>query len=674
MSKSSRYDLLISLVRSELEYLHVRDIDPTGVERNTILYKRCIESWILLSDDLMCEEGILLQARDTRIRNLIKCLNAHNISLVLLTLKKTYDLLLDHISTKRIICDYQDFKGLFTDEENIFLGFLISPMKESLQKVLQLKTVVRNGCFSSEATRDMGRLAQYLMFLSKINFKNVSLEHAALDDYLHTELETSLFDFNQVGPYIRPIQSIIHDWMKDWSYDGYASKHGSGSVADSSKDKVNKYLNFKMDSKVAYLYNNDINEIATILPFGGVVRSLERCSKLEFVPKNISKLRSISMEPVTLQYLQQGCMRSLYNYFESNRTLNRILKLEDQAQNKSLAYHGSITDDYATIDLSHASDSVHWELTKVLFKRVPKLLRWMVTTRSTHTLLPTGVKIRLSKFAPMGSALCFPIESLIFAAIAKLSIDLAREQALDRDDRTGIRTPNKNFSVYGDDIIIPSYAAKICISLLKRFGFTPNESKSYLTGPFKESCGGNYFCGFDITPLKFSPSFDEAYPMGVSPEAYTALCSYANLAYQRGYSLFRLHCIKLIFEGGRRPFFVDNFDEAPGIYSPTPTNFHLKKIYIKRYQKYQLIYDGVTTVEKTTSSDLKDHVDHIFLYDYLQNKEINYREGVATSLLQLNASIVEGKILFDRSSPYSRKTLLPQTFKYVSCKRDEIHP
>lgn len=670
MSKSSRYDLLISLIRHELKSEHVQAIDKSAVEHNSLLYCRSIEAWIFLTEDLMCENGLKDQARNTRISNLINLLNNHNISLTLLLLKKTYGLLIDHISQKKILSTYIDFKGQYTQDEVSLLGFLLSPIKESLTKVLASQTVVSSGCYRNECTRDMWICSHYLLFLTKINFKNSSLENKALEDYLSFEDETSNFDITVVSQFIQPIQRILANWLNDWDYDGLRPKHGSGSVADCNKQKVEKYLSFATDQKIHRLYHCDKALTDSILPFGGIVRSLVRQSKLQFVPKNISKLRSISMEPATLQYLQQGCMESLYNYFRVQPQLKRILKLQDQSQNKSFAYDGSITDRYATIDLSHASDSVHWGLTKVLFKKVPKLLYWLICTRSTHTLLPDGTPLELTKFAPMGSALCFPTESLIFAAIAKLAVQLSIEEDLDRDNETGIRSRNTFITVYGDDIIIPQYAAQKCISLLGLFGFTPNEEKSYLRGPFKESCGGNYFCGYDITAIKYAPSFDEHHKMGVSPEAYTALCSYANLAYERGLYLFRLHCIRLLFESGCKPIFVDNFDEAPGIYSPTPTNFHLKKVYIKRYQKYQLIYTGTKTIEKAVTEDLKPHVEHVFLYDYLLNKNFNNREGVATSLLQLNARITDGCIVFDCESPYARSTLLPQVLKYTLCKKD----
>lgn len=662
MSKLSRYHLLISKAQSELEYKHNLGQTDKEYEHNKLITLDSLTAWIFLAEDLMCENNCLIQSRDTRITNLITVLNNYHISLTLLTLKKTYDILLNHISSKEPLHDYSDFKGHFSNEECSLLGPLLSPIKESLQRVIQSQIVVNRGVYHSFAKRDMWICAHYLQFLNKLNFKGIGLEDKALTEYLVAEQETSQLDMARCQAYIPAVRSILTDWLKDWDYDGNRPKHGPGSVADAKRSKLFKYYSLATDNRLQYLYKEDD---MTVFPKWRA-QAFQRVSRLVFVPKNITKLRSISMEPATLQYLQQGCMESLYNYFGDHPQLSKVLKLSDQFQNRSFAYHSSITNEYATIDLSHASDSVNWNLIKELFRKVPKLYKWLLCTRSTHTLLPTGETIELTKFAPMGSALCFPIESLVFAAIAKLSIELSRELALDRDNYTGIRSNTRFLTVYGDDIILPHYAASTCIELLKVFGFTPNEEKSYLTGAFKESCGGNYFCGLDITPIKYSPKLDVSFPNGISPKAYTALCSYANHAYSRGLMMFRLYCIKSIFNAGLMPLFTDKLDVSPAIISKQPTNFHLKRKYNKRYQKYQYLYTGTKAVEKA-EHHFEDLDEEIFLFDKLLDMSKRKEE---CHLPLINANIKDGCVEFDIRAPYSRATLFEQTSKYTLCLKD----
>lgn len=600
MSKLSRYNLLSTTFNNYSLPRHtLNGVD--AVPENEIIIQKALFHFMFLIEDLLTKKGLNQHGRDTRISQFFDVVNCYDFSIVINSLKGIYDLLLDHISQKRVITSYKDFKGLIESKSLLYDGRLLSPIKEDISAVLIATTFVRNGVYQTTCGDEMKNCSAYLLFLSKLNFKAVGLEDAALDDYLACEGENELIhNWQKSDSIINALHCIIKDWCTDWYYDKYRDHHGSGSVADTSKGTIYKYLSLKSDPKLCYALMHSKVEEHKLASATRTHTPLRRESKLIFVPKNISKLRSISMEPATLQYHQQGVLKSLMSYFKTHRELRNILHLDDQSWNQSYAYDGSLTDCYSTIDLSHASDSVTWNLVKRLFKGT-ELMRWLWCTRSTHTLLPTGHVISLTKFAPMGSALCFPIESLIFAAIAKLATKIGKEQGLDVDCDTGVHSKYVRFVVYGDDIILPSYASAICINLLKHCGFTPNESKSYLHGPFKESCGVNFFCGVDITPIKFSPKYKlEAVATGyITPEAYMSLCSLANLAYEHQHSMLRLSFIKELLNNGFRPLFSDSVDCSPAIYSPTPTNFHLRSRYEKDkrlktdYQRFSFEYDNI---------------------------------------------------------------------------------
>jgi hypothetical protein len=93
----------------------------------------------------------------------------------------------------------------------------------------------------------------------------------------------------------------------------------------------------------------------------------------------------------------------------------------------------------------------------------------------------------------MGNGFTFELETLIFIGIIS--------------GVTGLR-PGLDFLVYGDDIIVPKDAARNVLSALRLFGFTPNERKTFVDGPFRESCGGDYFAGVPVRALfvKKTPS------------------------------------------------------------------------------------------------------------------------------------------------------------------------
>lgn len=98
-----------------------------------------------------------------------------------------------------------------------------------------------------------------------------------------------------------------------------------------------------------------------------------------------------------------------------------------------------------------------------------------------------GEEHRNWMFSSMGNGFTFELESLLFFTIVKAVSYF-----------TG--TPGI-VSVYGDDIICPSEIAETVSWVLSYFGFKVNTEKSHITGPFRESCGGHYHYGIDITPF-----------------------------------------------------------------------------------------------------------------------------------------------------------------------------
>lgn len=221
-------------------------------------------------------------------------------------------------------------------------------------------------------------------------------------------------------------------------------------------------------------------------------------NKLWFVPKTISTHRAIAIEPTLNSLVQSGIDTVLRNALLSKARLD----LRDQATNRHLAYEGSVTGSLATIDLSSASDMLSYELIKAILP--PLWFGLLDDARMPFTLVPKefidffdpqfiadrkidetaeGIVIRIHKFASMGNNFCFPLQTLVFLAVCA-----ACECDMDR------------VRVYGDDIIVPSEKYDSVLSLLKRIGSKPNPSKSFGTGPFRESCGADWWNGRDVRP------------------------------------------------------------------------------------------------------------------------------------------------------------------------------
>jgi hypothetical protein len=97
----------------------------------------------------------------------------------------------------------------------------------------------------------------------------------------------------------------------------------------------------------------------------------------------------------------------------------------------------------------------------------------------------------------MGSALCFPMESMAFF-IAIVTHRL-RERGVRVTPKT-VRQGCEGVYVYGDDLIVPTDEAPAICETLELFGFKVNRHKSFWKGKFRESCGVDAYDGCDVTP------------------------------------------------------------------------------------------------------------------------------------------------------------------------------
>jgi len=193
------------------------------------------------------------------------------------------------------------------------------------------------------------------------------------------------------------------------------------------------------------------------------------------VPKNAKTDRVICYEPhlnVRLQ-LQVG------KYIR--RRLQRFgVNLDDQSVNQIRAHRGSLSGDLSTVDLKSASDTLSFSLVEQLLP--PDWMALLDDLRSKKTLWPDGTLRTNQKFSSMGNGFTFELESLIFASLCS-------------------SVCHSDWSVYGDDLVIPTWYFDDLKRVLEYCGFTLNTSKSFSKGWFRESCGSDYFRGLFCTPV-----------------------------------------------------------------------------------------------------------------------------------------------------------------------------
>lgn len=218
-------------------------------------------------------------------------------------------------------------------------------------------------------------------------------------------------------------------------------------------------------------------------------------SEIIFVPKNAKTDRIIAVEPSMNGFIQKG-----FGRFIRKRLRERAgIDLNNQSINQSLAQYGSITNRLATIDMSMASDTIAKELVRELLS--DEWFELLSTCRCEQgTVKGTDVTVWFQKFSSMGNAFTFELESLIFYALSQACVDQLREGQGDGVSNT--------VSVYGDDLIVPSYSADLLLRVLDFCGFTVNVKKSYFDGAFRESCGKDYFLGTDVRPFFIKERID----------------------------------------------------------------------------------------------------------------------------------------------------------------------
>lgn len=226
-----------------------------------------------------------------------------------------------------------------------------------------------------------------------------------------------------------------------------------------------------------YCSSSAVSILKTVMNNFGFERlGIRSCdtNRIELVPKNWKRHRTIACEPEGSMALQLA-----FDTWMKRRFLRFGINLRDQGRNKRMARDASIFNHLATIDFEAASDTI-----------AHHLICWLFPTRWTEYLeavraprfrgkLGSGF---YEKFSSMGNGTTFVIETLLFAAMC-------------------YAVGSRKFSVYGDDVIIErEFFSEYC-ALSAELGFTVNIAKSFADGPFRESCGGDYFNGTDVTPV-----------------------------------------------------------------------------------------------------------------------------------------------------------------------------
>lgn len=223
---------------------------------------------------------------------------------------------------------------------------------------------------------------------------------------------------------------------------------------------------------------------------------LVNSSRSTTVPKDDRGDRFIAVEATLNMFFQKAFERLI------TERLRPYVDLQDaQFKHGFLAFVSSITTVNGTIDFASASDCL---LAVVLRGLTPP--KWYCALNFVRSkLIELGdVAMSLDLFSTMGNATTFPLETLVFYSLLYGCSQHERKFSSIYDD--GFK---RNFSVFGDDCIVPRSFVTLFIESTKLCGFVVNDEKSfYGEFAFRESCGHDYYHGCNVRPLQLKAPVD----------------------------------------------------------------------------------------------------------------------------------------------------------------------
>lgn len=337
-------------------------------------------------------------------------------------------------------------------------------------------------------------------------------EHSAMKGYVEVDGEVKDSDARRGTAEIAAFRrmslllwgNVFEDVELDVQEGRMLPRHGPGATADRLKGNQ-KFDNAEWTERLETVFpyweflfpnwraSDSHRHIDVLRP------EAERPVKVTPVSKSLDKPRIIAIEPTCVQFMQQGVSRSIRGAVRRHNEAAQFIDTLDQTPNQRMAKSGSLVGDLATLDLSEASDRVSNSLVKDLVIYWPQVSKALQVTRSLKADVPGFGRLTLSKYASMGSALCFPIEMLVFLTIVFLGIQAESIRPL---TRKSIDSLAGKVRVFGDDIIVPVQHVRSVIEHLEAFGLKVNSNKSFWTGKFRESCGKDYYDGTDVSVVR----------------------------------------------------------------------------------------------------------------------------------------------------------------------------
>lgn len=398
------------------------------------------------------------------------------------------------------------------------------------------------------------------------------------------------------------VQTVLRDFSVERTLDMASMGPGASVQSKGRNSQYEKLFDADLTTTSADLYREYLRYIAKFPLWRsaealryekwGEARTVQG-SLLTTVPKKSEIDRTICTEPSLNMFWQLGIGRLIAEAL--GREYGLFLDVQPDIHQETACW-SSVCRQAVTLDLKDASNCIPTSLVKRVLPA-----DWYAAcdeVRSKQTLV-NGKWVELHMFSSMGNGFTFPLMTLIFTALLDV---LAVESGLKR--REAIRA-DLRFGVFGDDIIVPTSVARRTVEALEALGFEINPKKSFITGFFRESCGGDYFFGHDVKPCRIKS-------LGNVGELYSAINRVVLWCARTGIKLPRTLCL-LADALPRNPHFVPLDESADaGLRTPLslihevianpdlfrgPTTVDLRRIRVGQYtkmapkeRKFQLVF------------------------------------------------------------------------------------
>lgn len=332
-----------------------------------------------------------------------------------------------------------------------------------------------------------------LIFRDDPSFETLSLQ--TMDEFAVFQQKSQLID-PRCSEVLERARAIVHDILGEFDFDRFAKYCCFGKRAAKDLTRKQSYIDLRcknLNGTASQLSTFDEIRARDIHLLRATRKQRKKCWRRvsvingTTVPKSWKAARMIFPDTIVGGFLSRGLGNYMRHRLEASTHIDLSLQ---QERHKRWAQSASIHGHLATIDMSKASDSFMPIHMKALLP--DSWLAIVDTVRCEHYELNSNQRGFLASQMLMGSGHTFPLQTILFYAYARAATDLLGERG--------------TVSAYGDDIIVPNFAAPGVIWAFELLGFSVNTDKTFLSSDymhiqkFRESCGGDYYNGLDVRP------------------------------------------------------------------------------------------------------------------------------------------------------------------------------